>query len=149
MTSTLSRTATIALAGLTAMVALGVPAQATAGKDVAAPQPLAVSAAVSPGPAISRSEVISRAQTWVAAQVPYSQQAYHGGYRTDCSGFVSMALKTNGSYWTGNLHEIGTPIAFNDLRPGDFLNYHNPANPNNGSHVVIFDRWVGAAGGDF
>ncbi|WP_229075517.1 FG-GAP-like repeat-containing protein [Actinoplanes sp. DH11] len=149
MTSTLFRTATSALAGLTAAIALGVPAQATAGKDVATPQPRAASAAVSPGTVISRTEVISRAQTWVAAQVPYSMDAYYGGYRTDCSGFISMALKTSGSYWTGNLHEIGTPIAFNGLKPGDFLNYHNPANPNNGSHVVLFDRWVGAVGGDF
>jgi DNA-directed RNA polymerase subunit N (RpoN/RPB10) len=147
----LLRTAIIALVGATAVATASVPAQAATGKgDVATPQAAAAAAAaVSPGPMISRSEIITRAQTWVAAEVPYSQEAYHGGYRTDCSGFVSMALKTNGSYWTGNLHEIGTPIAFNALKPGDFMNYHNPANPNNGSHVVLFDRWVGAVGGDF
>jgi hypothetical protein len=151
MNTTILRTAIIALAGAATVATLSVPARAATGKgDVATPQAAAAAAAaVSPGAAISRSEIITRAQTWVAAEVPYSQEAYHGGYRTDCSGFISMALRTNGSYWTGNLHEIGTPIAFNDLKPGDFMNYHNPANPNNGSHVVLFDKWVGAVGGDF
>ncbi|MFI1996118.1 FG-GAP-like repeat-containing protein [Actinoplanes sp. NPDC020271] len=150
MNSILSRSATIALAGLTATITLGVPAQAAAGKgDVATPQATTAAAAVSPGSAIGRPEILARAQTWVSAEVPYSQDVYYGGYRTDCSGFVSMALRTNGSYWTGNLNEIGTPIAFTSLQPGDFLNYHNPANPTNGSHVVLFDKWVGAVGGDF
>ncbi|GLZ00105.1 hypothetical protein [Actinoplanes sp. NBRC 103695] len=151
MTSTLIRTAIAALAGVTAAAALSVPAQAApGGGDVATPQAKSATlAAVSPGPTITRTEIIARAQTWVAAQVPYSMDAYYGGYRTDCSGYVSMALKTNGSYWTGNLAEIGTPIAFTDLKPGDFLNYHNVSNPNNGSHVVLFDKWVGAVGGDF
>ncbi|MFG1606548.1 hypothetical protein [Actinoplanes sp. NPDC049265] len=150
MTSTLIRTAIAALAGVTTAAALSVPAQAAPAKGDATPQAaVAAAAAVSPGPVISRAEIITRAQTWVAAQVPYSQEAYYNGYRTDCSGFVSMALHTNGSYWTGNLNEIGVPIAFNDLKAGDFLNYHNAADPNNGSHVVLFDRWVGAVGGDF
>lgn len=35
---------------------------------------------------ISRSTVHSRMQQWVDEKVPYSQQAYHDGYRTDCSG---------------------------------------------------------------
>src|SRR4051812_37995954 len=102
MTNTLIRTAIVALAGVTTAAALSVPAQAATGKgDVATPQAAATSAAVSPGPVISRAEIIARAQTWVAAQVPYSQDDYYGGYRTDCSGYVSMALKTSGSYWTG------------------------------------------------
>ncbi|GAA2850831.1 hypothetical protein Acy02nite_34180 [Actinoplanes cyaneus] len=150
MTNTLFRSATIALAGLTATFTLSVPAQAAAGKDdTATPQATTARAAVSPGAAITRAEILARAQTWVSAQVPYSQTAYYGGYRTDCSGFVSMALKTNGSYWTGDLHQIGTPIAFTALQPGDYMNYHNPADPNDGSHVVLFDKWVGAVGGDF
>jgi len=150
MNSTLFRSATIALAGLTATIVLGVPAQAAAGKGGdATPQAVTAAAAVSPGSAIGRAEILARAQTWVSAQVPYSMDVYYGGYRTDCSGFVSMALRTNGSYWTGNLDQIGAPIAFTALQPGDFLNYHNPADPNNGSHVVLFDKWVGAVGGDF
>jgi len=35
--------------------------------------------------------VIANAKTWLNPPVPYSQTAYHNGYRTDCSGYVSMA----------------------------------------------------------
>jgi hypothetical protein len=113
------------------------------------PDSPAAAAGLSAGPPITRSEIIARAETWMHPPVPYSQEAYKNGYRTDCSGYVSMAWKTNGNYWTGNLHEIGVPIAYASLQPGDMLLYHNPANPVNGSHVVIFDRWVGAVNGDF
>ena len=48
-----------------------------------------------PAHAITADIIIARAQSWVAAQVPYSQSNYYtnqyGTYRTDCSGFVSMA----------------------------------------------------------
>jgi hypothetical protein len=98
---------------------------------------------------ITREEIVARAKTWLAVPVPYSQDVFRGGYRTDCSGYVSMAWHTNGNFWTGDLATIGTPIAFNDLRAGDMLLYHNPSNPTNGSHVVLFDRWVGPVGGDF
>jgi hypothetical protein len=123
---------------------------ATSSNQLVTAQPAAAALAVaSVGPAITRSEILARAQTWLAAHVPYSQEVYRGGYRTDCSGFVSMAWKTNRNYWTGDLNTIGTPIGYNDLRPGDMLLYHNTANPVNGSHVVLFDRWTGPVGGDF
>jgi hypothetical protein len=105
--------------------------------------------AADPGPPISRSEIIARAQTWLNPPVPYSQDAYKDGYRTDCSGYVSMAWHLNRNYWTGDLHTVGVAIQFLDLRAGDMLLYHNPSNPVNGSHVVLFDRWVGSPGGDF
>jgi hypothetical protein len=104
---------------------------------------------VSAGPPITRSEIIARAETWLHPPVPYSQDVSKNGYRTDCSGYVSMAWKTVGNFWTGNLANVGVPIAFNDLRPGDMLLFHNPANPVNGSHVVIFHQWNGVVGGDF
>jgi hypothetical protein len=113
------------------------------------PNGFAAAAALSAGPPITRSEIIQRAETWLHPPVPYSMNAYKDGYRTDCSGYVSMAWKTNGNYWTGNLNEVGVSIGYPDLRPGDMLLYHNPANPVNGSHVVIFDHWVGAVNGDF
>ena len=40
--------------------------------------------------AITRATVLARAQAWVDKPVPYSQAKYHLGYRTDCSGYVSM-----------------------------------------------------------
>jgi hypothetical protein len=110
-------------------------------------------AAVSPdlaaGAAITRSEILARAQTWLNPPVPYSQSAYKGGYRTDCSGYVSMAWHLPENGWTSNLNQVGVAIGYNDLRPGDMLLYHNPADPTNGSHVVLFDHWAGGVGGDF
>jgi hypothetical protein len=106
-------------------------------------------AALGPGPGITRNEIIVRAESWLHPPVPYSQSAFKDGYRTDCSGYVSMAWKTNRNYWTGDLNTIGVAIAYNDLRPGDMLLYHNSADPVDGSHVVLFDRWVKEVGGDF
>lgn len=37
-----------------------------------------------------RKHVVERGFTWLDDDVPYSQSASHQGYRTDCSGFVSM-----------------------------------------------------------
>ncbi|MFD0971791.1 hypothetical protein [Plantactinospora endophytica] len=102
--------------------------------------------AVEPGPAITRSEILARARTWDA--VSYSQERYHNGYRTDCSGYVSMAWNLPESLNTGNLDEVSNRLSsYNDLRPGDILMYHID-NPWEG-HVVIFAGWVGAVGGDF
>ncbi|WP_280876917.1 peptidoglycan-binding protein [Streptomyces pseudovenezuelae] len=94
-------------------------------------------------PATTRSEIIRRAKTWVAAQVPYSMNAYWSdGYRQDCSGFVSMAWTLPGNEWTGSLDQYGDRIPKEDLQPGDILLFHNPSNPEKGSHVVIFGGWT-------
>ncbi len=39
---------------------------------------------------IARSTIVARGQDWVDKHVPYNQGGSHDGYRTDCSGFVSM-----------------------------------------------------------
>lgn len=39
---------------------------------------------------VARSTMIARGQSWVDKHVPYNQQGSYDGYRTDCSGFVSM-----------------------------------------------------------
>ncbi|MGW3284393.1 peptidoglycan-binding protein [Streptomyces sp. NPDC001002] len=94
-------------------------------------------------PLTTRSEIIRRAKTWVAAQVPYSMNAYWSdGYRQDCSGFVSMAWTLPGNEWTGSLDQYGDRIPKEDLQPGDILLFHNPSNPEKGSHVVIFGGWT-------
>lgn len=100
------------------------------------------------GGTISRSEVLQRAQYWVNLNIPYSQSATYRDidgshtYRTDCSGFVSMAWHASpsglGTYWTGNMNLITTPISKSQLQPGDAL-----LNPN--SHVVLFIRWYDSA----
>ncbi|MFJ5773563.1 peptidoglycan-binding protein [Streptomyces sp. NPDC093094] len=106
----------------------GVPAKETAGTRT---------------PAITRAEIINRAKKWVAAKVPYSMTAYWSdGYRQDCSGFVSMAWNLPGNEWTGSLGTYGERISKEDLQPGDILLFHNPANPQSGSHVVLFGGWT-------
>ncbi|MFV0129748.1 peptidoglycan-binding protein [Streptomyces sp. HMX112] len=91
----------------------------------------------------TRAEIINRAKRWVAARVPYSMGGYWAdGYRQDCSGFVSMAWNLPGNEWTGTLAQYGTRLSRADLQPGDILLFHNPADPNAGSHVTIFGGWT-------
>jgi hypothetical protein len=94
-------------------------------------------------PATTRTDIINRAKTWIAAKVPYSMEDYWSdGYRQDCSGYVSMAWGLPGNEWTGSLGEYGVKIAKEELQPGDILLFHNPDNPEKGSHVVIFGGWT-------
>ncbi|MHC3475328.1 peptidoglycan-binding protein [Streptomyces sp. 7R007] len=94
-------------------------------------------------PETTRADIINRARKWVAAQVPYSMYDYWSdGYRQDCSGFVSMAWNLPGNEWTGSLGQYGDRIAKEELQPGDILLFHNPDNPQNGSHVVLFGGWT-------
>lgn len=86
------------------------------------------------GMAISRSTIMARARTWVNAHVPYSQTDYHEGYRTDCSGFVSMAWDLGSSLTTWTLPSVSTRLSSTSLlRPGDILNFSE--------HVVLFVGW--------
>ncbi|MFE9538139.1 peptidoglycan-binding protein [Streptomyces sp. NPDC006691] len=92
---------------------------------------------------ITRAEIINRAKTWVSAAVPYNMEAYWtDGYRQDCSGYVSMAWDLGTNEWTGSLAKFAVRMTRDELQPGDILLFHNPANPNKGSHVVIFGGWT-------
>ncbi|GIH20070.1 hypothetical protein Raf01_82420 [Rugosimonospora africana] len=91
------------------------------------------------GGPIQRSEVISRAHFWTSQYLEYDQ----GGqakdpqgrlYRTDCSGFVSMALHLSSSLVTQELPSVATQISRSNLQPGDFLDY-------TADHVILFDHW--------
>ncbi|AYN41142.1 peptidoglycan-binding protein [Streptomyces dangxiongensis] len=83
-----------------------------------------------PVPATTRTEIVNRARTWVAARVPYGMDAYWpDGYRQDCSGYVSMAWGLPGNEWTGSLGRFGVRITREELRPGDILLHHNPDDP--------------------
>lgn len=85
--------------------------------------------------AISRDEVLSRAQQRVESPVRYSQSAYYRGYRTDCSGYVSMCWKTGTSWSTRSFHLVTSPIRTSDLKPGDAL-----LKP--GYHIRLFYGWL-------
>ncbi|GAA3125041.1 peptidoglycan-binding protein [Streptomyces rameus] len=102
-----------------------------------------VGAPAVPIPATNRTDIIKRAKVWVAAKVPYSMTSFWSdGYRQDCSGYVSMAWGLPNNEWTGSLDQFGTKITKEELQPGDILLYHNPDNPEKGSHVVIFGGWT-------
>lgn len=160
---------TVALASATVLGTLVLPAAATAAptttavtastaaEDIERPQgpvgPLKTdasrsrpsaspSAALPAGAPITRSAVIARAKTWADAKVPYSMNDYLDGYRTDCSGLVSMAWNLGTNAWTGNLDTYATRITKSELKKGDMLLFHNPSNPTSGSHVVLFERWT-------
>jgi hypothetical protein len=92
---------------------------------------------------ITRATILSRAQSWVDVPVKYSQSKYYHGYRTDCSGFTSMAWQTTVgghaySYSTRSLHNVSSVIASQSLQPGDALIKYN-------YHAKIFYGWVDAS----
>lgn len=99
---------------------------------------------------ISRATVIKRAKTWLTAvnghQVPYSQSRTFRGYRTDCSGYVSMALK----YGKPGTNTVGLAssqftkkIKMSQLKKGDLIIDANGSSTTR--HVVIFEKWTSAA----
>jgi hypothetical protein len=87
--------------------------------------------------AITRTDVLLRAHNWVAKKVRYSQHASFGGYRRDCSGFVSMAWKLSRSYTSSTIQAVAKRVPISQLRPGDAV--HTPG------HVAIFVKWANRA----
>lgn len=86
--------------------------------------------------AISRTEVIARAQSVMNDPMPYSQSKFTDGWRNDCSGYVSWAWKTGSNrYVTANMHDISSRIPQEQLQPGDVL-------LKAGSHVRMFYAWA-------
>jgi hypothetical protein len=95
---------------------------------------------------ITRSEVIQRAATvWPLGHVPYSQMTVRNpGWRTDCSGYVSMCLNlAKPGLSTVTLVTDGyiREITQNELRPGDLVGLCGPGTEGDAGHVVVFDRW--------
>ncbi|KAK4122061.1 hypothetical protein N657DRAFT_647587 [Parathielavia appendiculata] len=97
---------------------------------------------------INRTEILTRGQYWISRHVPYSMEAVYPdpqgrNYRTDCSGFVSMALHANApGYNTVSLPAISEAIAWEDLRPGDFVGTLGEGTAGANGHVVLFVSWV-------
>lgn len=102
------------------------------------------------GGVISRSEILARAQYWVDRKVPYSMSGYTGdpqgrSYRTDCSGFVSMALHLPTSASTVSLPNYLRPITWAELQPGDVVGTLGDGTAGSDGHVVIFNGWADSA----
>jgi hypothetical protein len=90
----------------------------------------------------ARQEAITRGFTWFDDKVPYNQKAFHNGYRTDCSGFVSMSWslatpgETTASFGSSSKYpKLGS---YEELVPGDAVNAA-------GHHVVMFLGWDDSA----
>ena len=105
--------------------------------------------------------IVQRAKVWVDRKIPYSQSktAYPNGslapltkgYRTDCSGFVSMAwhLPAKGLAVpnTVALSQYATTLTNKDqLQPGDAINNRKWGNS---GHVVLFLKWTNKRRGKF
>lgn len=110
--------------------------------------------AAQPGVAAQRAEdakrlaVINRAKSWnpnTPQRVPYSQTRYRNGYRTDCSGYASMALGLpapgpNTVALASSAYS--RPIPMSELRMGDLV--IDAIGDANNRHVVIFEKWANA-----
>ncbi|QMV21383.1 hypothetical protein GQS52_05895 [Streptomyces sp. SCUT-3] len=137
---------TVAVTVLGTAVGTGA-AHAAAAPEAAAPATARTGTASAPAAhtpmRLTRAQIIERASRWTDAAVPYSMsRTWSDGYRQDCSGFVSMAWGLGSNEWTGSLDEYAVRIAREDLRPGDMLLHHDPANPRDGSHVTLFGGWT-------
>jgi len=100
--------------------------------------------------AVTPASVLKRAKTWLTAdnghQVPYSQTATFQGYRTDCSGYVSMALQLAkpGPNTVGLASSTYTSkINMSALKTGDLVIDANGSSTTR--HVVIFEKWTSSA----
>ncbi|KAJ6443668.1 NlpC/P60-like cell-wall peptidase [Purpureocillium lavendulum] len=97
---------------------------------------------------ISRKEILERANYWVSRHIPYSMSKTYPDsqgrrYRTDCSGFVSMALHANSpGYSTVSLPEIAKPISWSDIKPGDLVGTLGPGTGGAAGHVTLFKEFT-------
>ncbi|RFS87309.1 peptidoglycan endopeptidase [Actinomadura spongiicola] len=97
----------------------------------------------------ARDKVIERAKTWNPGtddRVRYSQTRTYKGYRTDCSGYVAMALGLSGpgpntvGFTSSRLTER---IKMSELKKGDLV--MDAQGTNTTRHVVIFEKWANKA----
>lgn len=92
-----------------------------------------------------RATALERGFSWYDQQVSYDQGAQHEGYRTDCSGFVSMCWELGTSYTTANfINDTGdwsSLGAFSELQPADAMVYRSGSS----GHIVMFLGWNDSA----
>ncbi|KAK4459448.1 hypothetical protein QBC42DRAFT_207960 [Cladorrhinum samala] len=97
---------------------------------------------------INRTEIISRGRYWVDQHVPYSMSRNYPdpqgrNYRTDCSGFVSMALHASApGYNTVSLPSVSEPIEWSQLKPGDYVGTLGEGTGGADGHVTLFLSWA-------
>lgn len=119
-----------------------------------------VAPASSAAPAITRAEVIERAEWWFQASngnipgiAPYGRNPAATAwepdgvnrYRADCSGMIQMAWRIPPDRYTDSRNlanaDVSVPIGFGDLQAGDILTTDG--------HVTMFHHWVDQAAGRY
>ncbi|MBY8880316.1 C40 family peptidase [Actinacidiphila acidipaludis] len=139
----------VAAAAVTLVAVAPTVANAAPHTGATAAAPVAVTPDSSVNGSISASEILSRAASWNGT--PYSTTANKYGpgndiaYRTDCSGYVSMALHLSSSLSTVTLPSVVHSISKADLQPGDILGVLGPNTGGDAGHVLIFDGWANSA----
>ncbi|KAL4886165.1 hypothetical protein BJY04DRAFT_213698 [Aspergillus karnatakaensis] len=104
---------------------------------------------------ITRSEILKRGKYWTDRGIPYSMEAEYPdaqgrNYRTDCSGFVSMALHAWApGYGTVNLGDVAEAITWGEIQAGDFVGTLGAGTGGAAGHVVIFTGWVDSSKEEF
>jgi hypothetical protein len=91
-----------------------------------------------------RLDAIQRGFGWLDARVPYSQSRSYGGYRTDCSGFVSMCWNLGTSQTTATFAAGASSSAlasYSSLQPADALVHRSGGS----GHIVLFVGWNDSA----
>jgi hypothetical protein len=108
------------------------------------------------GGPITRKEVISRAKYWYdhRSKIKYNWQGSYRDpqgrrYRTDCSGYVSMALHLKSSLSTVTLPGVGKKIARKSMQAGDFTGRLGAGTGGAAGHVRIFVKWVNKSAGTY
>jgi hypothetical protein len=112
-----------------------------------------------PGDAITVPQILERGQDWINDAVPYSEYAgwedaaTGGPYRTDCSGFVSMAWGLQKSQTTETLPSVSNVVIGNNGNTGNIQNQTNlqagDALDYTSTHVVLFTAWTNLSSGYF
>ncbi|MFD6229972.1 FG-GAP-like repeat-containing protein [Streptomyces sp. NPDC060232] len=90
---------------------------------------------------LTRSGAIARAKSWVGIGLDYDSGGRRGGYRTDCSGFVSMAWDLDFQPATNTFASRGVTesITKSELKAGDALLDDDAGSS---GHIVLFERWA-------
>ncbi len=143
-------------------VTVATAAPAAAGCVTPAGDPCPTSAQLE---AAARQKVIDRAAKWMngykGGVVPYSMSRWiksgtiyssyqSGSWRTDCSGYASMALQIPSSYGGPNTEALATTTyttklsGISQLRKGDLI-IDPRTSDGDFRHVVIFQKWKDAS----
>lgn len=143
---TIQRKVALALASTAFLAPIGVQSITTAAEAMC---PTSDPCPTQPAPS-ARDQIITRAHIWLDANngdgVPYSQTTKRGGYRTDCSGYVSMVFQYPKGEWGGpNTQALAGSaythkIAMKNLKKGDLV--IDAFGTSTTRHVVIFQKWA-------